>query len=519
MALFPKTKDISNYILFVLNKRRRMLAIVGLCVFVTILILTSLITPTWKATTKVLIKRSSTGETGIYNTGNKTAGSMAITSKDVLNMKILLSGESIARQIVGEFKLDERLKEKRTAPKNIRERVQNLFAGIFMSEKNWTDTAVNNLIEKQQVIKIENESNVIRIDILAESREVAVSVANRMAQLLKERSADFTRKSAGESYTLVRKQLKKAEKKVDRAKAGVAKYKINNSIISIEKEKILKMARVDALETELVDTDKEIEETLSRLAQVTQEIGKLDKKIILSSIIAKNPLVIELESTLENLEIDLASKLINKTKIHPEITMLTARINKIHSTLIDTVGKITKSQTESINPLYQNLLRRSIDLKIDNIALNAREKAINKALIVINDDIKSIPERESELAKLEDTLKTNALIYQVLNTKLSELTIKRRSSASEYGIVVLDKAYLSPNAGTTRPNWILTILAAIFYSVVLALASTFILEFFNDSIKSALKVTSLMNVPCLGVLPDLTKLQGIPEAVLVEDEL
>ena len=54
----------------------------------------------------------------------------------------------------------------------------------------------------------------------------------------------------------------------------------------------------------------------------------MKRRIVLSSIIARNPLVIELESKLEALEIEIASKLIYKTNQHPEIEMLTAKGRK-----------------------------------------------------------------------------------------------------------------------------------------------------------------------------------------------
>lgn len=526
MLKLPKTKDITNYALFVLIKRGRMLAITGIGVFITVLLLGSLATPTWKATTKVLVERNPVGNFDIFSAGNNSTQITSVSGNDVLNMKILLSGESIARQIVSEFKLDDKLRENRLAPESFKKKIRNLLVNIVTSpgriisgsETNWTDLAVEKLINEQQVIKVESDSNVISIEIRAEKSEIAVNIANRMVELLKERSSNFSKDAAIESYPLIQRELIRAQRKLQDAKENVANYKINNSIVIIEKEKIFKMARIDAMEAELDATARDIEETTSRLAQVTQEMGKLDKKIILSSIIARNPLVIELESTLENLEIEFASALILKTSNHPKMEMLRARINRVHSTLIETVERITKSRTESVNPLYQNLLTKSVYLKIDDIALNAREKAINKGLIALNEDIRSIPDREFELEQYKETLKAERLIYRALSTKLGELSLKKNSFGNDYAISVLDRAYLSANAKMESPYWIPGFPAAIILGVFFGLGLIFVVEFFNDSIKSAVKVNSLINVPCLGVLPDLTKLKGLSEAVLVEDD-
>jgi uncharacterized protein involved in exopolysaccharide biosynthesis len=533
MSSLPRAKDITNYILFVILKRRLMLAVAGVATAVSILFITSLTTPSWEATTKVLIERNSTHDLGIFNNIHKPAGSAAAPDKDALNMMILMSGENMAYQIVNEFGLDKRLRMKRLKPRNFRQWSKNRLVDLAMipkyllqslgivsrNEKNWADAAAENFINNQQDIGIESESNVISITIRADTRELAVNIGNRMVELLKERTSGFSREAAAESYAFVKSQIAVAEKNLIETQEDVARYRNNNAIIKIEEEKVLKIARIDAMEAELDDTAKRIEETTFRLAQVTQEMGKLDEKIILSSIIARNPLVTRLESKLEDLEIELASKLPYLSEMDPEIKIPMAKIDRIRSTLLETVESITESRTESINPLYQSLLTRSINLKIDDIALNAREKAINKALINLNKDIKSIPQREFELARLEEILKVNSHVYKTLNTKLGELKVEMKSIVSEYGIRALDRAYLSRNARMASPNWIVSILAAIFCGVIFGLGWVFTVEFFNDSIKSAIKINTLMNAPCLGVFPDLTKLQGIPEATLIEDEL
>ena len=522
MSTQPATKDIMNHILFVILKRKIMLILVAAGTFISILFFTYLMTPTWQATTKILIERNSTQDLGIFKSVNKPVGSAIVAGKDAINMLIVLIGENMGYQIVNEFGLDKRLRKKRFEPRNLREKTKNRVVDIFMSpryllqilgllsqgEKNWVDSAVENLISDQQDIDLESESNVINITIFGETRDLAVNIANRMVEILKEKTSGFSREAAAESYSFVQNQLSVAEINLENAEDDVAKFKINNSIVLLNEEKLLKMGRIDALEAELDNTAKDIEETLSRLAQVSQEMGKLEEKVILSSVITRNPLITNLENKLEDLEIKLASIKLYKTNNHPEVKMLTAEIIRIRTTLLETVKSITNKETESVNPLYQALLTRSINLKIDDIALNAREKAINKALINLNEDIKSIPRREFELAKLEEILKVNSMVYQSLNTKLGELSVVMESSISEYSIRVLDRAYLSPSADTSWPKWILSIIAALLFGAIFGFGSIFTIEFFNDSVRSTKEIDMLLEAPCLGSFPDLTRLRS-----------
>ncbi len=89
-------------------------------------------------------------------------------------------------------------------------------------------------------------------------------------------------------------------------------------------------------------------------------MGSQQMRGALSSLIAKNPVATELEASLKNLEIKMASLLTEKSEDHPEVQRLKAEIQETKNALKSTVSNITQDQTESFNPTRTSCLRRML---------------------------------------------------------------------------------------------------------------------------------------------------------------
>ncbi len=494
-AQIDKT-EIINYILFVIIKRKVLLITTGLLTFSFIIFFTLLVTPTWEATTRVLIERSSRQNLNIFNDVNIPVS--VAQGNDAMNLLFLLSGENMAYDIAREFKLDELERRKRFKPRKFREKAKIAIVSIIMSprillqkigilsegEKNWLDEAAEEFLKDWQDIEAETESSVVNITVHGESGELAMDIANRMAELLKERTQSVTRDGAGNSYVFVKNKLLVAEENLRKAENEIAMFKKENNIVMFEEEKKLKVLKLEELESELLSTEKTCREVEMRLSQINKEVEGQKERLKLSTIVAKNPVIAELETLLEKQKIKLAAILIEKQKTHPEVQMLEVEIQKNQEALNNTVELDLKTE-------FLTLTARANDLK--NVI---RENIIN---------MKAIPGKELELARLQEMLTINTSIYQMLKAKLEKLEIERESVVNEYNIVVLDKAFVSPNDSYDWPSWILSIIAGIVFSCTFGFGSIFILEFWNDSIIQISDIEKGLSLPCIGIVPEYGK--------------
>ncbi len=511
---FSKT-ELIDYILLVLRKRKWMFFLIGFFTFFFVIFFTYLITPTWEGTAKILVERNSKQSLGIFK--DITVPVSGGEGSAALDLIPLLTGTNMAYDVVKEFSLDGRLKEKRFHPKNLREHIKNIMVDIMLSpitmlqtigvlekgERNWVDAAVEDFTEDWQDIEAEEGTSVIDITIYGETPELAMEIPNRMVELLKERTQSFTNEGARASYEFVKNQLRVAEKNLREAEDALAKFRKREGVILIDEEKKLKLSKLNEFESELLSTEKQRKEIERSLAEVDAELKQQPGRIAVSTIIERNPVLTELESKLQSQEIKLAALLTEKGENHSEVKKLKAEIAKNKEAIKSIVQNITQTKTESLNPIFQELLSKAIDLRTEVFVLDARQKALKKIIKDIREELRSLPDKELELGRLKEMVAINSSIYQALKTRLEELSVEKESRNNEYNIRVLDRAYVSPSASPDWPMWALNIIAGLFLAFVFGIVTIFFVEYWNDSIINARQVREDLSLPYLGAVPEI----------------
>ncbi len=487
--------EIINYILFVVRKRKGLFFSVGLTTFLSIIFFTYLTTPTWEATTNVLIERTSKQNLNIFRDVNVPVG-VSNRGQEGLDLLPLLIGKNMAYDLVREYALDERLKSKKLHPKSLREKIKNLIMDIMLSPKtllqeigilkkgvkNWTDSAVEDFLEEWEDIAVEEGTSVIVITIHGETRKLAMDISNRMVELLREKTQQFTRTGAKAPFDFIKNQLLIAEKNLMDAEVARARFKEEANIVILDEEKRMKLTKLGEYEAELLTTLKQHKEIKAQLDVINRGFEKQDERLALSTTITKNPVATQLESSLETLEIKLVSLLTEQRRGHPEIQRVTVEIQ-------ETLKKL-KSIVDT-------------DLKTEIFALKVRESELQKIIKNLKAELRSLPEKEIKLARLQTLVESNKAVYQALITRIEELPIEQGSMINEYNIRMLDRAYVSESASSDWPKWLLNILAGVFLSFVFGFGSIFFIEYWNDSVINPRDIEEDILLPYLGSVPYL----------------
>lgn len=505
--------EIIDYIVFVIRKRFFLLSAIGFFTFALILFLTYLRTPTWEGISTILIERSSKQTLSIFKDFNIPVRGSNIA--DNFNLQDILTGQNMTSQIVDEFALDERLRNKRLYPEQLRSKIKNFIIDIILSplallqkigllqkgEKNWHDKAVEDFMEDWTDIEAVEGTSTIQIIINGETPALSMDIANRMGELLIEKTQDFTRDGARASYNYLAEQLSNAEEKLSSAELDISTFMKDHDYFFIDEEKKIMMAKLGKFETELLSAGKKGKELEAQLKTITTELEKQKKNIVMSTIIAKNPVANDLQSSLLSMEIKLASLLQEKKIEHPEVMRLSVAIETNKQKLNSIVQHVTQSRTESLNPISQGLIERVITIKADRDANTARRDALENIIRTLRVELYALPEKELEFARLQRVLDLNRTVYQAMRGRLEKLAIEQHTMINEYNIRILDSAYVSQSAESDSPNWLLTIIIGVFLSLVFSLGSIFVVEYFNDTVVFPQDVEKTLTMPLLGSVP------------------
>ncbi|MCK4830930.1 hypothetical protein KA005_85260, partial [bacterium] len=164
------------HILYVIFRRKIFLATLCFISFVLIIFFTFLTTPTWEATTKILI-RSHPQQQLILFKDLLTPAREASPVNPASNLVQVLTSQEVAQEIVEEFGLDERLRKKTEEPEALRDVIKQFLFGVIrypitVAKKigllkdepvNFFAEAVEELMEDAQDIELEEDTNVINL--------------------------------------------------------------------------------------------------------------------------------------------------------------------------------------------------------------------------------------------------------------------------------------------------------------------------------------------------------------------
>lgn len=476
-----------QYVWLVTRKRKRMMAAIGLTTFAAVQFFGYLVTPVWEGTTLLLVERMSKQNLSVFREVNIPVAGTDSGGDVSLDLIPLLTGWNMGYDVVRQFGLDELMREKRYNPPTPRDVIKNLIVDIVYSplylirgweEPNWTDRAAEEFVEDWIDIKEEEEgTGVINLTVYGESPEQAADVANGMAALLEQRTQEFSRSRASAAFEFGARQVSEAEANLKKAEDDFARFQGASGLYGPEENRRLLVQKLDQLQTDLVVARGLRQEVDSSL------LGELESQTgtqFLQANISLSPVIRQIETNLVGLNVRRSALLLEKTSDHPDVQMVDAEIGRNRQQLRDA-------------------------LRVESATLTVREGELEKNIQNLESQIRQMPEKEMELARLQQVLAINRSVYETLKSRLEHLAVEQQSADNEYTIRVVDRAVVPPGRDQDWPLWWLNILAGLFLGFVFGVGGAFLVEYWNEPVLGARDVEQVLGLRFLGRFPELDK--------------
>lgn len=478
-----------HYAWLVVRKRRRLITVVALSTLAAVMFFSYLVTPVWEASALVHVERTSKQNLSLFRDVNLPVPEAAASSDTALGLIPLLTGTSMAYDVVTTFGLDELSREKRLEPSTARDVIKNLMVDIVYGplwlwrgwqEPNWTDKAAEEFAEDWiDVEEEEQRTGVIRITVFGESPQQATEIANGMIELLETRTLELSRGQAGSAYDFVSQELGEAEENVKSAEAEVEEFQRDAGLYAPDETRRLLVEQVNGLEMELLATTRLVGQVQTSLRGLARGEQDQPASTFVQANISLSPVIIDLQTRLVELHARRSALLVEHTEAYPDVLVLEAEIER---------------------NLEQ--LRDALEVELANLV--AREKELRQSVEEVERRLATMPEKEMELARLQQAVEVRRSILGALRTRQAQLAIERESVANEYGIRVLDRAYLPPGTDADWPIWGLNLVMGLMLALTFGLGGAFVAEYWNEPIRTERDVRQLLGVPLLGRFPDLT---------------
>ncbi len=317
-------------------------------------------------------------------------------------------------------------------------------------------------------------SNMIQISYSDNVALRAQEAANALAEAYIAQSIEKKTKEATRTLTFVDNQLKRITENLKGSALKLEEFKKTSNTVNLSSKAETVIRQMSEYETQLAEMviQHEMLDTLYTQVKSGKEIESIaiigidQEKSALSSMIK------ELQSAIIKKKILRA----DYTEVYPEVVKLIKTIAQLKKVIVSTIKNLRKSIIE-------------------------KKALFEKSIAKLQTHLNKLPADERMFGQLQRKFAVNEKIYSYLLEKRSETAIIKASTVSKNRII--DEA-LCPE-GPIKPKRKLIVLVGLILGLILGIALAFLREFLDDRIKSEEDITSVTDVPLIGLIPNIKK--------------
>ena len=345
-------------------------------------------------------------------------------------------------------------------------------------------------------------TDILRVSMQSTDPLEAQLFVNTLASKFIAWNRDSRREEMRSAREFIESQLLTVSAELTAAEEALRTYREAERALAPSTETVAKLEQIAKLEAQLAEVRISRSEINERIQQVRIQLENQDETLLSSTTIANNPLVMEYQARLADLEIRLSG---GSREIYQQPSGdsgLTAEIEDVRGKLSQQVERIISTETRSRNPIHQQLYGSLVTLEVELMALNAREEALQSVLASEELALSALPNKELELARLMRDTRVLEEIYVMLMQRNEETRIAEAMQTAT--VQVID--YATTPESPIRPRIKLNIAIAGVLGIFVGVGVAFLLAFIDTTIKTKEEVEAVLELPVLAQIPDLSRL-------------
>lgn len=504
-------------ILEMLWRRRWLLLKIFGAVFLTIVIGSLMITPSYDSTAKVLLRKSSASATALASigvSGGTGQSSSSLSETDRADYLALVAMRPVAERVISELNV----KRLRT-----RARLMNIIPflkpilrlvgiNVAATEQPITaeellDPGLLNMIFPKPSVSIDQyeETDIIEIEANSPYPEQAKEMANSMAIIF----IDEELKRVREDYTGVKmfidQHIVKARLEYAEALSAVKDFKEREKSIDLTKEVSDAIQKISDLKKTFEDNNLLIYKTKASINNLEFQIKSIPKLQKSSELFNKNDMILTLKGKLQDIYLALAETKTKYTKDNPNVIDMENKIKEAKKLLRKEAEKIFGSETFSIDPIYQDVADKLAIYYADLAGYESQNQAIPAAIKRNEDELLKLPKQVSDYAPLELAETVTKDIYTSLLKYQYQMGMAESMALSSVYLVESAIAAKPNDSKHKSPSLLLNMIIAVMMGAVLGIGMALLVEYIDDTIKTTEDIKAFKSLTFLGSIQKLKK--------------
>lgn len=424
----------------------------------------------------ILMPKTYTATVGLIAGNPGTQGSGAVTSLPILNALVLQGGDQTAETFATLAQQD-----------GVAEVVRDTLH---------LPVSAQALLGHVSVRPVAN-TQILNLSVAWHDRETAALIANAFGDAFISRERQFVQSQAIAAISFLSDELPKAQEQMRSSAAKLADYQATNGFVDAGSHTQDVVQHAATIDGKIETTTLDAREADALLSNAQRQLAGMPQSINASQQISVNPVLADLRSKLESVDVQLEQAQQQYTDKHPLVISLRKQRQALLADIAKQPAQINSQNILAPNPVFESLQQQASQYKqrLDGdraqLALLARERQAMSPVL------RTLPQKSMEFATLQQQAKLASDVFNALEQKYSDATIAKSTAISDISVVQPAVAA----AATVRPNLRLNLLVALIVGLILACMVIAFLDALEHRVRSGIADARVLGLPLLARIP------------------
>lgn len=355
---------------------------------------------------------------------------------------------------------------------------------------------------KRLTVKESTGADVLDISFKDMNPGTAAKVVNTIMAIYLEHNISAHRAQAAAARKFLEKQVPNAELIVRKAEAELARFKEKYQVVSLQEEVNQAVGIIAELQKQISTTQYNLANVDAQSQAIRKQLGMNAQYAVTMTSLSQSSGVQDLLKEVQQLESQLAAKGTVLQDDHPQIIDLKEKLKSLKELLqqrITMVAGTTQPQPNQnfqLGLLQQQLSGKLVELESTRLGLANQVNTLFRLQTAYKERLNNLPRLEQYQRQLERKVQAAQSTYSLLLQKLQESQIAENQNVGNASLI-------SPAEVPQEPTTSLKMLYLIagLLSSLAALASVYVLEARDKSIKTVDEAKELLDLTLLGIIP------------------
>lgn len=354
-----------------------------------------------------------------------------------------------------------------------------------------------NRLSRSLTVSPVRKTALIEVTYSAKDPDTAIRVLSTLSQLYLAKHLSVHRPvGAREFFT---EQADRLRRELQDAEQRLVDFGRAHDVVSAGSQKEATLQRLATFEATVEDLRAQSADAARRIEALEEEIAATPQRQTTMLRTQDNgELIRDLRSRVLDLELRRTDLVRKFTDTYPDVVQVDKQLAQARAALEAAEHSPVKEETTDQNPTHQWLRNELSRVQAERQALQARAAAVEASVRDYRARARLLDEQSARQQDLERGVKAAEENYLLYQRKEEEARISDALDRTRIANVALAEAPTVPLSPSSR--WPLAA-GGVFAALVLSIALTFLLEFFNPRFRTRDEVWTVLALPVLAALP------------------